>query len=207
MRTNWSFPCPFSVTTDRTFLVRGFDQIIRGLYVSPLAFLMSSATLDGCAAEFRLTDFNARWLVKYPSHHKSGTKTISVIDDFMQELKESEVITVFGIPDKELNSDRRTLGEQRKLDIAGAVANLINLNAIQRSAAWPESGYMPADRASALPRRERPLPGMPLVARGAFSTELTATFGCLPFNWCDLSHTIPPHLEYYRINISWNAIR
>lgn len=42
----------------------------------------------------RLADFNARWLVKYSGHHKNGTKTISVIDDFMQELKESEVIAI-----------------------------------------------------------------------------------------------------------------
>ena len=42
----------------------------------------------------RLADFNAKWVLKYQGHHKNGTKTISVIDDFMQELKESEVIAI-----------------------------------------------------------------------------------------------------------------
>jgi hypothetical protein len=42
----------------------------------------------------RLSDFNTRWKIKYPGHHKNGAKTISKIDDFMQELKESEVIQI-----------------------------------------------------------------------------------------------------------------
>lgn len=42
----------------------------------------------------KLADFNARWLLKHPAHHKNGTKAIATIDDFMQELKESEVIAI-----------------------------------------------------------------------------------------------------------------
>lgn len=42
----------------------------------------------------RLADFNARWLIKYSGMHKNGTRTIKVIDDFMEELKEAEVITI-----------------------------------------------------------------------------------------------------------------
>ena len=42
----------------------------------------------------RLDDFNARWVIKFAGMHKNGTKTIKVIDDFMDELKESEVIAI-----------------------------------------------------------------------------------------------------------------
>ena len=42
----------------------------------------------------KLADFNARWLLKYPGHHRNGTRSISVIDDFMQELKEAEIIVI-----------------------------------------------------------------------------------------------------------------
>lgn len=41
-----------------------------------------------------MRDFNARWLLKYPGHDRNGTKTINVIDDFMRELQESEVIAI-----------------------------------------------------------------------------------------------------------------
>jgi hypothetical protein len=42
----------------------------------------------------RLDDFNARWVIKFAGMHKNGTKTIKVIDDFMDELKESEVVVI-----------------------------------------------------------------------------------------------------------------
>jgi hypothetical protein len=35
----------------------------------------------------RLADFNGRWPIKFPGHHRSGAKTIAVVDDFMQELR------------------------------------------------------------------------------------------------------------------------
>lgn len=42
----------------------------------------------------RLSDFNARWLIKYAGMHKNGTRTIKIIDDFTEELKEAEVIAI-----------------------------------------------------------------------------------------------------------------
>lgn len=42
----------------------------------------------------RLTDFNARWLLSMPGMHKKGTIEIKVFDDFNEELKESEVLTI-----------------------------------------------------------------------------------------------------------------
>lgn len=42
----------------------------------------------------RLTDFNERWYKKLPGQHKNSRKGIAVMDDFMEELKESEVISI-----------------------------------------------------------------------------------------------------------------
>jgi hypothetical protein len=42
----------------------------------------------------KLAEFNARWLVKFVGMHKNGARTIKVIDDFMEELKEAEVIAI-----------------------------------------------------------------------------------------------------------------
>ena len=39
-------------------------------------------------------EFNQRWPVNYPGMHKNGQKQIAKIDDFADELKESEVIAV-----------------------------------------------------------------------------------------------------------------
>jgi len=42
----------------------------------------------------KLAEFNARWVVVFPAHHKNATKTIAKIDDFGDNLKESEVIKI-----------------------------------------------------------------------------------------------------------------
>ena len=42
----------------------------------------------------KLADFNSRWYKKLPGQHKNGQKHIVVMDDFMEELKESEVIAI-----------------------------------------------------------------------------------------------------------------
>jgi hypothetical protein len=42
----------------------------------------------------RLADFNARWLLSMPGMHKNKTRTIAVFDDFNDQLKESEVLTI-----------------------------------------------------------------------------------------------------------------
>ena len=41
----------------------------------------------------RLADFNARWQVSYPGMHKNKVRAIASMDDFTDELKESEVLT------------------------------------------------------------------------------------------------------------------
>jgi hypothetical protein len=42
----------------------------------------------------KLADFNARWPIVYQGHHKKGVKQIASMDDFTEELKESEVIEI-----------------------------------------------------------------------------------------------------------------
>jgi len=42
----------------------------------------------------RLADFNARWEVCFPGMHKKTVKAVTKMDDFNDELKESEVIAI-----------------------------------------------------------------------------------------------------------------
>jgi hypothetical protein len=42
----------------------------------------------------RLVDFNARWVQSMPGMHKNKTKAIAVLDDFNDQLKESEVLSI-----------------------------------------------------------------------------------------------------------------
>jgi hypothetical protein len=41
-----------------------------------------------------LAEFNQRWPIVYPGHHKKATKVIAKMDDFSDDLKESEVIEI-----------------------------------------------------------------------------------------------------------------
>ena len=40
-----------------------------------------------------MADFNARWLVVYPGHHRRAVWSVTTMDDFA-DLKESEVIEI-----------------------------------------------------------------------------------------------------------------
>ena len=42
----------------------------------------------------RLADFNARWQLTFPGMHKNKVRAIATMDDFNDELKESEVLTI-----------------------------------------------------------------------------------------------------------------
>ena len=42
----------------------------------------------------RLADFNARWLVSFPGMHKKAARLIVAVEDFSDELRESEVIAI-----------------------------------------------------------------------------------------------------------------
>jgi len=81
---------------ERTFLDETLICYEHGTFRATVVMAWNLAYHHLCdhTIKHRLADFNARWVVKYPGHHRSGTKTISVIDDFMQDLKESKVITI-----------------------------------------------------------------------------------------------------------------
>jgi len=89
-------PAKVPSLAERTFLDETLICYEHGAFRATVVMAWNLAYHHLCdfTIKHRLADFNARWVVKYPSHHKSGTKTVSVIDDFMQELKESEVITI-----------------------------------------------------------------------------------------------------------------
>jgi hypothetical protein len=82
----------------------------------------------------RLTDFNARWIVSYPGMHKNKTRTIAVFDDFSDELKEFEVLTICrdaGIISKNIyNIMHASLGKRN----AAAHPNGIVIGSIQADA-------------------------------------------------------------------------
>jgi hypothetical protein len=82
----------------------------------------------------RLADFNARWLVAMPGKHKNGQKTIKVFDDFNDELKESEVLTLCrdaGIVTKNIyNIMHAALGRRN----AAAHPNAVVIDKIQTDA-------------------------------------------------------------------------
>jgi hypothetical protein len=42
----------------------------------------------------RLADFNARWQQDHPNKHKKKTRTIATFEDFNEELREGEVLTL-----------------------------------------------------------------------------------------------------------------
>jgi len=42
----------------------------------------------------RLADFNARWIVSFPGMHKKATRVITAFDDFVEELKEQQVLEI-----------------------------------------------------------------------------------------------------------------
>jgi hypothetical protein len=81
---------------ERTFLDETLICYEHGAFraATVLAWNLAYHHLCDYVIKHRLTDFNARWLVTFPGHHKSGKKTVSTLDDFMQELKESEVIII-----------------------------------------------------------------------------------------------------------------
>ena len=41
-----------------------------------------------------LAEFNARWPIVFPGDHKKAPNTITTMDDFSEELKESKVIDI-----------------------------------------------------------------------------------------------------------------
>jgi hypothetical protein len=82
----------------------------------------------------RLADFNAHWQQAHPNTHKKKIRTITAFDDFSEELKESEVLTLCrgaGIITKNIyNSMHAALGKRN----AAAHPNEVVISSAQADA-------------------------------------------------------------------------
>lgn len=91
-----SLPAQIPNLAEQTYLNEALICYENGAFRAALVMTWNLAYYHLCAhiIDTRLTDFNSQWCVKFPNQHKSRTRTIGSIDDFMQELKESEVIVI-----------------------------------------------------------------------------------------------------------------
>lgn len=81
---------------ERTYLNEALICYEHGAFRASIVMTWNLAYHHLCShiLESRLAEFNARWLLKFAGMHKNGPKSIKVIDDFMEELKESEVLVI-----------------------------------------------------------------------------------------------------------------
>ena len=89
-------PAQIPSLTERTYLDEALICYENGAFRAAVVMTWNLAYHHLCVHVInnRLADFNARWLLKYPGQHKNAVRSISVVDDFMQELKEAEVIAI-----------------------------------------------------------------------------------------------------------------
>lgn len=81
---------------ERTYLDEALICYVNGAFRASIVMTWNLAFHHLCdhILKNRLADFNARWAIKFVGMHKNGPKSIKLIDDFMDELKESEVIVI-----------------------------------------------------------------------------------------------------------------
>lgn len=91
-----NLPSQIPDLAERTFLDETLICYENGAFraATVMAWNLAYHHLCDFVIKNRLVDFNPRWVVSFPGHHKNKTRTIATIDDFMQELKESEVIAI-----------------------------------------------------------------------------------------------------------------
>ena len=78
----------------------------------------------------RLNDFNDRWQMTYPGMHKKSVRSIAEFDDFNEELKESEVLTICRDADIIYNIMHAALGMRN----AAAHPNAVMIDQVQADA-------------------------------------------------------------------------
>lgn len=83
---------------ERTFLDEALTCFKHGAFRAAMVMAWNLAFHHLCdfVLKKKLTEFNQRWPVNFAGHHKNGAKQIAKIEDFADELKESEVITICG---------------------------------------------------------------------------------------------------------------
>lgn len=91
-----SLPAKISNLAERTYLDEALicykNEAFRAAVV--MTWNLAYHHLCNHVLACHLARFNDRWLIVYPAHHKRSTKSIARIDDFAEELKESEVIEI-----------------------------------------------------------------------------------------------------------------
>ena len=79
---------------ERTYLDEALSCYKNGAFRAAVVMTWNLAYHHLCdhVLKKHLAAFNARWPVLYPAHHKKTTRAVATMDDFSEELKESEVL-------------------------------------------------------------------------------------------------------------------
>jgi hypothetical protein len=80
----------------RTFLDEALTCFRHGAFRAAMVMAWNLAYHHLCdfVLKNKLAEFNQRWPLNYPGQHKNAQKRISKMEDFADELKESEVIAI-----------------------------------------------------------------------------------------------------------------
>jgi len=91
-----SLPAKIPNLAERTYLDEALICFRQGAFRAAVVMTWNLAYHHLCdhILANHLTEFNGRWPIVYPGHHKRSPKSVATIDDFAQELKESELIEI-----------------------------------------------------------------------------------------------------------------
>jgi hypothetical protein len=114
--TNLLAELPLNVPdlAERTFLDEALVCFKHGAFRAAIVMTwnLSYHHLGNFVLKHKLIEFNQRWPINFPGMHKNSTKQIAKMEDFADELKESEMIAI-------CSSARIITGDMQKALIAG----------------------------------------------------------------------------------------
>jgi len=81
---------------ERTFLDEALICFSHGAFraATVMTWCLAFHHLCSYIIKNKLNEFNTRWQINFPSHHKNNVRVIVVVDDFGDHLKESEIIEI-----------------------------------------------------------------------------------------------------------------
>ena len=108
-------PAKMPNLADRTYLDEALICYKNGTFRAAVVMTWNLAYHHLCnhILAHHLAEFNSRWMAMYSGQHKRATKSISKIDDFAEELKESEVIEICNAAGVITKDIHRILKEKR----------------------------------------------------------------------------------------------
>lgn len=82
--------------TEKTYLIEALNCLSVGAFRAAIVMTWNLAFHHLCVYILtkKLTEFNDRWTVVFPADHKNGNNTISALEDFGDNLKESKILTI-----------------------------------------------------------------------------------------------------------------